>query len=535
MTQLPSQLRHLLPPLLGLSAASLLVSFATVGGFFPHRLKDAALHGYVGSIVVAVCHLSALAAPALLMLMRPTWWSRLLLLPALSLLVFESTVYRVTDATAGYYDYLHLANAAGSLPSAVSEYGADAFRSALSIFGLLGAFTGLRWLGLRAGPRARPFFQAHFFRYPGLLILLLTMVAVSGFSLALYFRGHMATRGLTPGYGLPLSLALSAADDALRELPPAPKELQGGKSRARHILFVIDESVQFDVMRELWMQVPQSSSFGPPLPMLSYSNSSAASNSMLRHACDPRWPDRCLQGKGLLGKAKSAGYRVVFYDNQAVLKRGDNYFLPEEIECLDNCVFGDPEDPQPDITCLPGLIADLQPDHEPTFILMNKRGSHFKYADNFTPEQARPGEPAYHTSVRVNTVAFLQRLIDSGVLAHTALFFTSDHGQDWRKKVPHGSTDPAKARRAQWEVPAMVICPGSTRRSMEMPAEHWFSHFHLAEALNNELGCDDPEIPALNQALDAHYELNGDHQALYVFPFRTLGRRPNRMSLERTR
>ena len=535
MTQLSSRLRPLLPPLFSLLVGSLLVSFATFSGFLPHRLKDAAVHGYVGSAVIAVCHLSALAVPALLMLMRPTWWSRLLLVVALSLLVFESSVYRITDAMAGYYDYLHLANAVSSISNAASEYGTEASRATVSILGLLGAFAGLRWIGYRVGPRARPFFPAHSLPLPGLLVLLLTLVAASGFSLSLYFRGHMATRGLAPGYGLPVSLALSATDDALRESPPAPKELQVSQGRAHHILFVIDESVQFDVMRELWMEVPQSREVGPLLPMLSYANSSAASNSMLRHACDPRWPDRALNGQGLLGKAKSAGYRVVYYDNQAVLRRGDNYFKPNEVECLDKYILGDPEEKQPDITCLPDLIADLQLDRAPTFILMNKRGSHFKYADNFTPDQARPGEPAYYTSVRVNTVAFLQRLVDSGVLAHTALYFTSDHGQEWQKKVPHGSTDPLVAHRTQWEVPTFVLRPGSTQGAGEVPTEHWLSHFHLAESLNNELGFDDPEIPAVDQALDPSYELNGEHQGLYVFPFRTLGRRPNRMSLERKR
>lgn len=535
MKSLLSGISPLWPRVVSLFTGSLLISFTIFGLFLPRRLEDAALHGYVGSVVIATCHLSALAVPAVLMLMRPTWWSRLLLLLAVLLLFFEACVYRITDTTAGYYDYLHLANAAGSISNAASEYGADALRAALSIMGLVIVFAGIRGWGEKAGSRTWASFCVHSLPGPGILVLLLSIATTSGFSLALYFRGHMATRGLAPGYGLPVSLMLSAVDDAFREPPPVSKEVSTRPGGARHILFIIDESVQFDVLRELWMETPQSRVLGPPLPMLSYANSSAASNSMLRHACDPRWPDRALKGKGILGKAKAAGYRIVYYDNQAVLRRGDNYFGPDEIGCVDKYRPGDTDDIHLDVNSLPELVSDLQADTEPTFILMNKRGSHFAYVDNFRPDEARPGEPAYYTSVRVNSVVFLQRLVDSGVLAHTALYFTSDHGQDWEKKVPHGTSDPLLAHRSQWEVPSFVMHPGSTPWAGRLPPDFWLSHFHLAEALNNELGFDNVEMPALEQALDSDCLLNGDHEGLFVFPFKILGHHPSRMTLKRTR
>jgi hypothetical protein len=534
VTGLPSRIRPLLAPLACLLLCSLLVSFMTFGGFFPRRIIRSSMHGLTGSVVITICHLSALAVPVLLLHMSRSWWSRLLLLLTLVLLVFESTVYRATGFAAGYYDYLNLANAVGSYSNAASEYGGDALRSAAFIACIPAVFGALAWVGRRPGsgvPRLllRPIGS------PGLLIALCTLVVTGGFCSSFYFRGHSATRGLAPGYGMPLSLLLSAADTALREPTPEPQELRVDKGRAHHILYIIDESVQFDVLNELWAATAESRRTGPPLPMLSYSNSSGASNAMLRHACDPRWPDRVLTGEGLLCKAKAAGYRVVYYDNQDMLHRHDGYFAARELECLDERHVCDPDDIQPDLTCLPELIEDLQADRAPAFILMNKRGSHFSYADNFRPEQARPGEPAYYTSVRVNTVEFLERLVESGVLAHTALYYTSDHGQDWQQKVPHGTTDPDTSFRPQWEVPGFVLSPGGPSWSERLPVGHWLSQFHLTEALNNELGYDDPEVPALEQALDPGYALNGDHQALFVFPFASLGRQPDRKTLTRGR
>lgn len=509
----------------GLCASALAASFLLFGSFLPYRLREASLNGLTGCLVILVCHLSALTAPLLILQMHRSWRRHGLMAAAFILLFFESSVFRATSAASGFYDYLNLANAAGSFSNAVDQYGADAVRALVAVLSLFGILTWLRRMSLRSGSSLQPFLSPMPLLKPGWLLGLSALACCLGFCGSFYLRGHMATRGLTPGYGLPVSLSLSALDDVLSEPPPTARQVPVRPSGSRHILFIIDESVQYDVFAELWSRSPAAAKLPPPLPMLSYANSSAASNAMLRNACDPRWPDRCLKGDSLLGKARAAGYRVIFYDNQKVLQRRDNYFGSLEQSQLDLHRAYDPTDHRADLLSLPDLISDLQPDQPPTFILLNKRGSHFRYETNFTPDQARPGEPAYHTCVRLYSVEFLERLVQSGVLAHTALYFTSDHGQDWQEKVPHGTTVPAFATRAQWEVPALVHRPGS-QGLPKLPAGYWLSHFHLAESLNNDLGYDDPEVPGIEQATDEHFILNQDHQALFVFPFRTLGRQP---------
>ena len=511
----------------------MLASLLSFGLFFPKRLIEASANGLMGCVVIAVCHLGAMAIPVMLLQARKSWWGWLTLGVALALLDFEATVFRATGSAAGYYDYLNLANAAGAASNAVSEYGMDAAWGTLGVVSLFVIPWAGAWLARRCGPVLQPVLSQRDMAGQFPLMGLCAMVVVGGFSSAFYFRGQSATRGLAPAFGLPLSMALNAADNALRKPVPEPLQQPVAAAHARHILLVIDESIQFNVLDELWQKTPQSTVIGRPLRMLSYANSSAASNVMLRHGCDPRWPDRALSVDSLLRKAREAGYRVLYYDNQSILQRRENYFGLREQKYLNEHRRPAADEFQPDLTCLPALLRDLAADATPTFIVMNKKGSHFAYKDNVLPEQSLPGEATYYTSVRINTVQFIQRIVDSGILAHTSLYYTSDHGEDWREKVPHGTTDPETTHRPQWEVPAFVLTPNGRDWSKEFPRNHWLSHFHMAESLNNELGYDDPEVPSLAEALDPAYTLNGDHQALFVFPFASLGRVADRKIISR--
>lgn len=524
-----------LAPVIGVTLGAFVASVLSFGLFFPRRLVEAYGNGVIGCVVVCACHLGALAIPVLLLQTRKSGWGLLVLGVSLVLLAFESTVYRATGSAAGYYDYLNLANAAGAVSNAASEFGMDAVWSTFGVGSLLALPSVGAWFARRSSPLFLPVVSQREMAGPRRVISLCALVVIGGFCGAFYFRGQSATRGLAPAYGLPIALALNAADNALRKPVQEATQVPVNAPHARHILFVIDESVQFDVLDELWKKTPQSQVIGRPLRMLSYANSSAASNVMLRHGCDPRWPDRALSGESLLKKARAAGYRVLYYDNQSILQRRENYFGLREQTYLNEHRRPSPDDVQPDLSCLSDMLKNLEATAPPTLILMNKKGSHFNYQNNILPGQALPGEPVYYTSVRINTVQFLQRIVDSGLLAHTSLYYTSDHGEDWRQKVPHGTTDPETSHRPQWEVPAFVLCPNGRNRSADIPASHWLSHFHLAESLNNELGSDDPEVPALAQALDPAFALNGDHQALFVFPFASLGRVADRKTLSRVR
>jgi hypothetical protein len=515
-------------PLTWVLAGSLVLSFSAFGTFLPHRIREASGNGISGCFVIPACHLAALSTPLLLLLQRRrSWGSAALLVLMLALLIFEATVHRATGALAGYYDYLNLSSQLAFIPNATSQYGRDLLCAAGSISATL---AGVLLIQRLLQPRMPDFPN---FTRPSLWTLALLMLAGSGFAGTFLVRGHNATRGLVPIYGLPAAWMVHGLDSCFTRPPPSPNLVLTVHKPAHHLVLVIDESVNFEVFNELWTATPQSARTGPPLRMLSYANNSATSNVLLRHACDPRWPERALSGGGLMAKAKAAGYRIIYYDHQKILRRGDNYLGLRERRFIDEHHEADLAAVEADVDCLPSLIKHLAADQPRSFILINKRGSHFNYRNNFHPHQALPGEPDYYTSVRLNTVVFLQRLVDSGVLAHTSLYFTSDHGEDWRAKVPHGTTEPDTTHRVQWEVPALVLQPQGTRWAAKLPAQHWLSHFHLAEAIHNELGCDDPDVPALEEALDPQFELNRQHEALFVFAFETLGRKPDRKILSR--
>ena len=498
-----------------------------------NRLRDIERNPVTSVLVILTCHLSAMATPFLILHLRNVWLKSGLFLLALVSLTFEAAIFRVMGELPTYHDFLNLFDVAFEAGNAVSEYGDDLLRSVISIGAVLMTLLLARWSARHGRSWLKPFLEPAQIAQPWLLLSACGLVVSTAFTGVFHLRGNDATRGLTPGYGLPLALLIRSADSATRGKAPVAQEVSSNTARAHHILFIIDESTQFGVLNELWSATPQSRITGPPLPMLSYANSSASSNVLMRYACDPRYPERTMSGEGLLWKAKKAGYRVIYYDNQGILRRRYNFFGMREQCCIDEHHAADPREIGNDMKCLPDIIDNLQRSREPTFVLINKSGSHFTYEDNFKPEQALPGEPAYYTSVRVTTVEFLQGLVDSGVLDHTSIYYTSDHGQDWQKKVPHGSADPDECLRVQWEVPAFVLKPGDRTSTRQRTSNHWLSHFHLVETLNNELGYDDPLVPSIDQATDAKYDLNGAHRAFLVYPFETLGQKPLRKVFSR--
>lgn len=536
MSKVLSQLRASIPPFIGLCACSFVISSLVFDwDTLVNRVLAVERNRLVGFTIILVCHLSSMAVPVLILQLRKWWLKSALLLFTLVVLVFESTIFLVMGEVPTYHDYLSLFDVSFEINNAYSEYRGDIMHALGSVFGVAILLATVSWLGQHRSFWIRRLFSPGEIAPPWMMLGSCSLVVSVGFGGVFYLKGNDATRGLTPGYGLPLALALRAADSALRGQEPSAQELSVTSPRSHHIFLIIDESVEFHVMQELWSETQESRITGPPIRMLSYANSSACSNVLIRYACDPRHPDRAMNGDGLLRKAKEAGYRIIYYDNQAILRRRYNFFGIREQSYIDEHYAGVLDEVGNDIKCLPGIIENLQRYQPPTLILMNKSGPHYTYEDRFRPEQARPGEPAYHTAVRVTSVEFLQKLVASGVLAHTSLYYTSDHGQDWQSKVPHGSAIPDACRRIQWQVPGFALRPGDPVWSESVPDGRWLSQFHLMETLNNELGYDDPRVPNLEQALDPGYKLNGDHEALFVYPFATLGQEPIRKTLLRVR
>lgn len=346
----------------------------------------------------------------------------------------------------------------------------------------------------------------------------------------LIMGGDTALNGFPMQFQTGLYAGALAVDAAARRWEP------GGKAAAafqrvpldpavRHLVLVIDESVEGSVFRDLVdrVQLPGLRSLGLGY---SFANSSAASNLMLRRGADPRDPGTSLRHfPSLFQVAKEAGFRTVYIDCQGVLNdlTIQDYFDDTEKSFIDEVLppgaLG--VRTERDLNAIPALIGELGK-AERTFTLINKVGTHFPYAHSLPPELAGVPDP-YSVSISRTSLAFLQGL--AGRLPEgTLVFYTSDHGQNFQAKASHANL-PWECGISEWTVPVILLSSPDLAGRLQLIDSRWqehASHALMSESIRNLLGQRMPGMPTLWSAPSP--EDASLHRAFYGSPMGLFGK-----------
>lgn len=424
----------------------------------------------------------ALAIAAVYALSRS---SRRVVVPALALFggfwLVDLNAHAVLGRPAGLSNISVLNAAAGQVGQAVREFAGTLVGPFVWSLLLLIPLGWRAWRGVQ--PLARPWF---WLPLGGLLAL---------YGAALGVRGEQAVIGFPKGF----SYAFGSMAVALNERMTAPVQEAGAlvpQEDRRHawhkVVLIVDESIRHDTFAELFKAPPpQAVSYGRAF---SAANCSAASNYVLRKA---GWP-RALENQApvrefesLFSLARRAGYRTAYIDNQNVL--GDpavrNYFNQAEEALIDQVVVATGEGHDRDIDSLETLRELLR--HDMVFILVNKVGAHFPYAE-MIPPALRQGQRLadYRTAVRLNAVEYLRK-VAAMVDARTLVFYTSDHGQDMQARTPHCNVGDQVSPQ-EFAVPFVVLSGHAKaldhHRSRLNTYRNRLSHLEIAESVRNALG-----------------------------------------------
>src|SRR6266700_2165584 len=147
--------------------------------------------------------------------------------------------------------------------------------------------------------------------------------------------------------------------------------------------------------------------------------------------------------------ARKAGFRTMYVDAQAPEDKNtgrlQNYMTVEEAKWIDEfVVIQNTSSPTLDFKALEMVGEKLKGD-TPYFIYVNKNGAHFPY-DKTYPADSSPFRPtmseadggntmaarinSYRNSVSWSVDGFFRELFEID-LSHSAVFYTSDHGQQF--------------------------------------------------------------------------------------------------------
>lgn len=178
--------------------------------------------------------------------------------------------------------------------------------------------------------------------------------------------------------------------------------------------------------------------------------------------------DSLAHYRGILTAMKEAGFHTVYISNQPENRSFVDYFASEADEFYRMKTEHKRKHPDQlfataplhDVQMLPYLEQALQSQHQRLFIILHTYGSHFKYKDRYSREEAHFAEDdadlasprlreslinGYDNAIR-STDAFLDQaitLLEAQRDALTALFYTSDHGEDVyddaRERILHSS------------------------------------------------------------------------------------------------
>ncbi|MFD0666245.1 hypothetical protein ACT80S_00865 [Ramlibacter sp. MAHUQ-53] len=333
---------------------------------------------------------------------------------------------------------------------------------------------------------------------PGRRARRLALASVAGL-LALYaatlaVRGEQALIGFPKGFAYGFGAAAVAVDARLQAggagAVRVPREDR--THAASRVVLLVDESIRHDVFARVF-DAGAAGAIDYGLAR-SAANCSASANLLLRKAGWVRTgeasaPVRAYES--LFSLARRAGYATAYVDTQNVLAEpgARNYFDPAELAAVDRVVAVRGPAHGRDPASLRALGELLRPAR--VFVIVNKVGAHFPYAEMIPPGLRRGARLAdYEVAVRVNAAQYLAqvaRLVGEG----TVVFYTSDHGQDFDAPVPHCNVG-AQVRDAEYAVPFVVLAGDAATRAalrQRQPRLHGrLGHLEVAESVRNALG-----------------------------------------------
>jgi len=276
---------------------------------------------------------------------------------------------------------------------------------------------------------------------------------------------------------------------------------------ARHIVILVDESVRGD-----YLDFTPGNPYTPNLPGLrdrvadfglasSGGNCSQYSNAILRLGGARNDLIHTMRTNPFIWQyARKAGFRTMYVDAQAPEDKNtgrlQNYMTVEEAKWIDEfVVIQNMSSPMLDFKALE-LVGEKLKGDTPYFIYVDKNGAHFPYDKTYPADSARfrptmseadGGNTmaarinSYRNSVSWSVDGFFRELFEID-LSHSAVFYTSDHGQQFDPaRLTHCSVRDADPREGL--VPLLLISgdPDLKSRFAEAAAINYdrASHFGI--------------------------------------------------------
>jgi hypothetical protein len=463
------------------------IYLSTGNGFFFERISgigEDAVGGrgftdYLRQLRFASLHLVMLAVILSIPFLTPAL--RLLVaLPLLFSYLVEESFMSIKGRALLLPDIAVLNDALDNVSDAASEFDGElavAVLKALALFGL---------------PIVLGFFLVSRPRRAGAVVLGGVLTCAAAYGYLLLTKRSSALDGFPYSLAYPLGSAAIVADAALRDdsqrisldqLVRTPPPVH-----ARHIVLVIDESVEGDAFSHLRRH-------RPPLPgavdfglAFSAANCSSAANYALRRGA-PGEMVPIVDAPSLFALARQAGMATIYFDNQRNTLR--SLFQREEFGAIDEVVLPDDATPKwaRDMRSLELILDRLQP-HESVFLVVNKIGTHFPYDASLPPGQGTGKRLTdYLRSLQLHSLDFLR-----GLAVHlppeTVVFYTSDHGQNFSSKTTHCNIEHETVV-SEWRVPFIALASGAALEALQQAAPSAMglvSHFEISETIRHLLG-----------------------------------------------
>jgi hypothetical protein len=249
---------------------------------------------------------------------------------------------------------------------------------------------------------------------------------------------------------------------------------------AEKIVWLVDESIMRTTFEKLVM--PSAKPFNPIDfgEAHSFSNCSAPSNVALRSGVDVLRATPAMDLRrtpSIWGYARKAGYQTTMIDGQSVGPLQNLILAPERalIDHFEPAKQG----LNTDLT-LARRVNRLLKKPGRAFIYVVLRGAHFQYRDNYPADMVPESSPVavkYETAVQFSKKGFFPAIMKGVDQTRTALFYTSDHGQNIAPDVlPHCSVEPDPK---EFLVPLIAFLPPAIRGHYQNMAPGQRSHSQI--------------------------------------------------------
>lgn len=336
-----------------------------------------------------------------------------------------------------------------------------------------------------------------FFTPLALLILIYAVIMVKRGAPALV--GY--PKGFSYGFGT-IALIINDATSSQKKIDSTPfTDLKEIRADIKNIVVIIDESVEYEAFDHQLTSTSKSIiNFGRSF---SGGNCSAPSNYVLRKGFWERSDNESLRIQevdSLFKIAKRHGFSTTYIDNQEVLKDPTirNYIDKDELQFIDGIIENGGAQYERDARTVDQIHNMIKTGKN--FILVNKNGAHFPYANTLAPSLVTSNNSEnYSRSIQNNSINFVTRLAEN-LPANTISFYTSDHGQELNARGTHCNTGDSISTK-EYAVPFLIIT--SDKKAQSLLLKHHarlngnLTHIEFSESIRNMMG---ESIPNANSA-----------------------------------